>query len=98
MMDTKQLLQVLEGLGKNSRKSLAASEVVTKDEMKEREDQLCAATIRKIVGNSNFNSSTNNNRRSFAASDPSLSLSSNSKSSVNKVKLLTQFILNGKIA
>ena len=96
-MKDKELLQMLEVLGKNSRRSFAASDVV-EGEVKEREDQLCAAMIRKIVGNSNFNSSTNNNRRSFAASDPSLSLSSNSKSSVNKVKLLTQFILNGKIA
>ena len=78
---------MLENLGKNSRRSFAASDVV-EGEMKEREDQLCVATIRKIV----------ENRRSFAASDPSLSLSFNSKSSVNKVKLLTQFILNGKIA
>ena len=83
-------MQMLEVLGKNSRRSFAASDVV-EGEMKEREDQLCAATIRKIVGNSN---SSTNNRRSFAASDPSLS----SRSSVNKAKVLTQFILkNGKI-
>ena len=76
-------MQMLEVLGKNSRRSFAASDVV-EGEMKEREDQLCAATIRKIV----------ENRRSFAASDPSLS----SRSSVNKAKVLTQFILkNGKI-
>ena len=78
-------MQMLEVLGKNSRRSFAASDVV-EGGMKEREDQLCAATIRKIV----------ENRRSFAASDPSLS--SSSRSSVDKAKVLTQFILkNGKI-
>jgi len=81
MMCDKQLLQMLEVLGKNSRRSYAASDVIEGD-IKEREDQLCAATIRKIVENT----STNTNRRSFAASDPS------PNRNVSRVKVLTQFI------
>ena len=50
MLNDKQLLQMIERLGKNSQRSFATSDVV-KDEMKEREDQLCAVTIRKIVEN-----------------------------------------------
>ena len=88
-MNDKQLLEMLEVLGRNSNSrrsmSLAASDSMT---VKEREDQLCADTIKKIVENT----STNTNRRSFAASAPSPS------PSVNRVKVLTQFIFrNGKI-
>ena len=54
MLNDKQLLQMIERLGKNSRRSFTASDVV-EGEMKEREDQLCAATIRKIVENSSTN-------------------------------------------
>ena len=59
MMNNKQLLQILEGLGKNSRiarsssKSLAASEVmVTKDNRDREWDTRCAKTLRNIIENS----------------------------------------------
>ena len=101
MMNDKHLLQLLERLGNNSRiarssKSFAASDVIEGENgMKEREDQLCAVTLRKIIGNSP-NANTNTNRRSFAASDPSLSPNPNPRSSVNKASVL-KFIFRNKV-
>lgn len=102
-MNDKQLLQMIERLGRNSRiarssKSFAASDVISVEgeKMKDRDDQVCAATLRKIIGNSNSNSNSDYNRRSFAAADTAAIPSSNRN--VNKVSVLTQFILrNGKI-
>lgn len=77
MMDTKQLLQVLGGLGKNSRKvnSFAASEV------SENNDTKCAKTLRNIIENSGTST-----KSLAAAAIPSPS------HNVNRVRVLTDFI------
>ena len=77
MMDSKQLLQVLEGLGKNSRKvkSLAASEV------SEDNDTKCAKTLRNIIENSG--TSTKSLAASAAIPSPN----------VNRVKVLYNFVI-----
>ena len=100
-MNDKQLLQMLEVLGKNSRiarssKSLAASEVVAqgdRDRDRNREgDTRCAATLRKIITGVNelgLGTSTNTNTKSLAGANPN--------PNVNKIRVLTQFIFrNGK--
>lgn len=94
MMNDKQLLQMLEVLGRNSRiarssKSLAASSV-SKATIR---DQECAATIRKIVtGNEN-----NLVSRSFAASAPISAAAANSSHNVNRVKTLYNFVINNHL-
>ena len=57
-MNDKQFLQMLEVLGRNGRKSksLAASEVVTKDNRDREGDTRCAKTLRNIILNQNSGS------------------------------------------
>ena len=96
-MCDKQLLQILEGLGRNSRiarSSLAASEVVAQGDRDRQEDTKCAKTIRNII-TSHYGLGTSTNK-SLAASDTGAIPSPNRN--VNRVKGLTQFISsNGKI-
>lgn len=84
-MNDKQLLQMLEVLGKNTRKiSKAASEDKDKDTR-------CAKAIRNIIEST----STSTHSKSLAAS---AAIPSRSVNKISKISMLTQFILgNGKI-
>ena len=67
MMSDKELLQMLEVLGRNSRKvnSLAASEMVTKGDRDRDEDTKRAKTIRNIITR-HYGLGTNTNTKSLA--------------------------------
>lgn len=86
-MNDKQILQMLEVLGRNGRKSksLAASEVVTKDNRDREGDTRCAKTLRNIILNQN-SGSTKSLAASAAAANPS------PNRDVNRVRVLTDFI------
>ena len=82
-MNDKQLLQMLEVLGKRS-KSLAASDSVKADQDN---DTKCAKAIRNIIENSHS--------KSLAAS---AAIPNRNVNKISKISMLTQFILgNGKI-
>ena len=86
-MNDKQLLQMLEVLGKNSRIARSSKSLAASDSVKAR-DQECAATIKKIITSNDNNLSTRN--LAAAAHSPSRN--------VNKASVLTQFIFrNGKL-
>ena len=82
MMDTKQLVLVVGGLGKNSRNvnSFAASEV------SENNDTKCAKTLRNIIENSGTST-----KSLAAAAIPSPS------HNVNRVKTLYNFVINNHL-
>ncbi len=88
-MNDKELLQMLEVLGKNSRRSFAASDSVKADR-----DTRCAKTIRNIVEGQS---------RSFAASAfaPTSTAAANPNPSRNvkgnKVSVLYNFVINNHL-
>ena len=85
---------MLEVLGRNSRRSLAASEVVKGDR---EEDTRCATTLRKIItGHNDFGLGTNTNNKSLAASAasaPTSRAAANPNSNVNRAKVLYNFMI-----
>ena len=85
-MNDKQILQMLEVLGRNGRKSksLAASEVVTKDNRDREGDTRCAKTLRNIILNQNSGSTKSLQASKLTNPSPNRD--------VNRVRVLTDFI------